>query len=137
MSTLQEFDILFRNFFDQGTYFLPPTQTKFPHPLDIYSNKDGLFFEIACTGLEKSDVELNTEGDILRITYNKPEGDNCCDVNDCEYIHRGIARRSFNLGYRISSKLDITKTDAEMKNGLLKIFIPYSEASKPKVLKIK
>jgi len=134
MSTLQEFDLLFRNFFDQGTYFLPPNQTKFPHPLDIYSNTDGLFFEIACTGLEKSDVEISTEGDILRITYNKPEEEK---EWDCEYIHRGIARRSFNLGYRISSKLDITKTDAEMKNGLLKIYIPYSEASKPKVLKIK
>jgi len=134
MSTLQEFDLLFRNFFDQGTYFLPPNQTKFPHPLDIYSNTDGLFFEIACTGLEKSDVEISTEGDILRITYNKPEEEK---EWDCEYIHRGIARRSFNLGYRISSKLDITKTDAEMKNGLLKIYIPYSESSKPKVLKIK
>jgi len=134
MSTLQEFDLLFRNFFDQGTYFLPPNQTKFPHPLDIYSNTDGLFFEIACTGLEKSDVEISTEGDILRITYNKPEEEK---EWDCEYIHKGIARRSFNLGYRISSKLDITKTDAEMKNGLLKIYIPYSEASKPKVLKIK
>ena len=137
MSTLQEFDILFRDFFNQGTHFLPSTQTKFPHPLDIYYNKQGLFFEIACTGLEKKDVEISTEGDILRIIYNKPEDEKCCNVNDCEYIHRGIARRSFNLGYRISSKLDITKTDAEMKNGLLKIFIPYSEASKPKVLKIK
>jgi len=134
MSTLQEFDILFRNFFDPGTYFLPPTQTKFPHPLDIYSNTDGLFFEIACTGLEKSNVEISTEGDILRIIYNKSEEEKEWDY---EYIHRGIARRSFNLGYRISSKLDITKTDAEMKNGLLKIFIPYSEASKPKFLKIK
>ena len=134
MSTLQEFDILFRNFFDQGT-FLPTTHyNKLPHPLDIYSTSEGVFFEIACTGLEKTDVEIFVQGDILRIKYDKPEES---ENQDREYIKRGIAKRSFDLGYKISNKLDTSKIDAEMKNGLLKIHIPYSEEAQLKVLKIK
>jgi len=134
MSTLQEFDILFRNFFDQGT-FLPTTHyTKLPHPLDIYSTPEGVFFEVACTGLEKTDIEVFIQGDILRIKYDKPEID---ENQDREYIKKGIAKRSFDLGYKISNKLNTSKTEVKMKNGLLKIHIPYSEEAQLKVLEIK
>ena len=96
-----------------------------------------MHFEVACTGLEKSDIEINIEGDVLRISYNKHEDDKCCDVNDCNYLHKGIARRSFNLGYKVASKFNLLEADAEMKNGLLKISIPFAVEAKPKALKIK
>jgi HSP20 family molecular chaperone IbpA len=53
------------------------------------------------------------------------------------YIHRGVAKRSFNLGYKIASKFDLSKAEAMMENGLLGIIIPYADEAKPKVLKIK
>ena len=83
---------------------------KISHPVDIYENKKGLHFEVACTGLSKDDVNIDIEGDILKISYNKSKEDECCEVNDCNYIHRGVARRSFNLGYKIVSKFDLLKS---------------------------
>ena len=56
------FDILFRNFFDRDLGYLPAAQTKIPHPLDIYFTDEGLFFEVACTGLSKKDVDIKIEG---------------------------------------------------------------------------
>jgi HSP20 family molecular chaperone IbpA len=53
------------------------------------------------------------------------------------YQVKGIARRSFNLGYKIASRFDLSKAEAEMKNGLLVISIPFAEEAKPKTLKIK
>ena len=53
------------------------------------------------------------------------------------YIHRGVAKRSFNLGYKIASKFSLANAAAEMENGLLTIEIPFAEEAKPKVLKIK
>jgi len=131
------FDLLFRDFFKSETYFQPATEAKFPHPVDIYENKNGLHFEIACTGLGKSDVNIDIEGDVLKVNYNKPKEEDCCEVNDCNYIHRGVARRSFNLGYKIASKFDLPQAEASMKDGLLKISVPFAESAKLKVLKIK
>lgn len=134
---LSPFDLLFKDFFRSELNFQPAIEAKIPHPVDIYENKDGLHFEVACTGLEKSDIGINIEGDVLKISYNKNEDDKCCDVNDCTYLHKGIARRSFNLGYKVASKFKLSDATAEMKNGLLKISVPFAEEAKPKALKIK
>jgi len=128
------FDVLFKNFFNNDSFFAPALETKISHPVDIYETKEGLHFEIACTGLSKEDVNINIEGDILRVTYEK-DRENEIDVTN--YIHKGIARRSFNLGYKISSRFDLQNGDAQMDNGLLLISIPFAEQAKPKVLAIK
>jgi len=139
MSTLFPYDLLFRDFFKSDLDFQPATQAKFTHPVDIFETDKGLHFEVACTGLSKEDVELNIEGDILKISYNKLEGElkEAKAYQDRNYIHKGIAQRSFNLGYKIASKFDLSKADAMMENGLLAIRIPYADEAKPKVLKIK
>ena len=128
------FDVLFKNFFNNDSFFAPALETKISHPVDIYETKEGLHFEIACTGLSKEDVSINIEGDILRVIYEK-DGENEIDVTN--YIHKGIARRSFNLGYKISSRFDLQNGDAQMDNGLLLISIPFAEQAKPKALAIK
>lgn len=135
--TLSPFDLLFKDFFKSELDFQPATQAKLTHPVDIFENKNGLHFDIACTGLTKSDIEINIEGDVLRISYTKPKDEECCEVNDCNYIHQGIAKRSFNLGYKIASKFDLSKAEAMMENGLLGIRIPFAEEAKPKSIKIK
>jgi HSP20 family protein len=134
---LAPFDLLFKDFFKSDLTFQPAIDAKISHPVDIYENKNGLHFEVACTGLTKKDIELSIEGDVLRVAYNKPQDEACCEVDDCNYIHKGVARRSFNLGYKIASKFNLSQATAEMENGLLKISVPFAEEAKPKVLKIK
>jgi HSP20 family protein len=135
MSTLfNDFDILFHNFFHPSSGFLSASTAKHPHPLNILITDDKLHFEVACTGLTKEDVKVNIEEDILKISYKKPEEDLIIHPGT---IYRGLARRSFDLGYKISAKYDLSKAEAKLENGLLEIFIPISEKAKPKVLKIK
>ena len=70
MSTLfyerTPFDILVRNFFQDAGTFLPLAESKVPHPVDIYTNEKGLFFEVACTGISKEDLEIQTQNNTLR-----------------------------------------------------------------------
>ena len=140
MSTLfyerTPFDILVRNFFQDASTFSPLAETKIPHPVDIYTNEKGLFFEVACTGISKEDLEIQTQDNTLRINYDKNKDASCCEVNNCDYIHKGIAKRSFNLGWKIDSKFELSKADAEFKYGLLKIEIPFAKGSELKTLKI-
>lgn len=134
---MDAFDILFKNFFNNESFFSPVIDTKIGHPVDIYENIEGLHFEIAGTGLTKEDINISIEGDVLKISYKKPEiADGCSD--EYRYYHKGISRKSFNLGYRIPlSKYDLSKAEAAMEHGLLIIDIPLAEEAKPKTLEIK
>jgi HSP20 family molecular chaperone IbpA len=90
-------------------------------------------FDIACTGIAKEDLEIQTQSNTLRVNYDKTKSDD----KGVEYIHRGIAKRSFNLGWKIDSKFDLSKANAEFKYGLLKITIPFAKGSELKTLAIK
>ena len=129
------FDILFKDFFNQTSTFISPVDNKIGHPVDIYETKDGLFFEIACTGLNKADVEINVEGDVLRVTHTSEE--NKKDPKNIRFYHKGISKRSFNLGYKIARRFDLEAIDAKMQDGLLTINIPHTEENKPTKVKIK
>ena len=133
MNERNPFDILFRNFFNAEEQFAPAFNSKQPHPLDIYYDDEGLHFDVACTGLTKEDISISVEGDLLKISYKKPEG----ELDFSGYIYHGLSKKSFDLGYKISPKFNLTKVNAEMENGLLKLQIPVSEESKPKTIKIK
>ena len=126
------FDILFRNFFDTDGDYAPFNQIKVNHPVDIYEATDGLNIDIACVGLTKKDIVLTIEGDILRVEYKKENGS-----TDNEYIQRNIAKRAFNFGWRISRRFDLGQLEAKLTNGLLQLYAPLTEDSKPKTITIK
>mgnify|MGYP003113989002 FL=1 len=126
------FDILFRDFYKSEADFAPFNQIRVNHPVDIYEAKGGLNIDIACVGLTKKDINLTIEGDILKVEYKKSNKE-----TELNYIQRNIAKRSFNFGWRISRKFDLSNLDAKLQNGLLQLHAPYSEDSKPKSVTIK
>ena len=128
------FDILVKNFFNTEEQFQTPTNRILNHPVDIYEDKDGLYFDIACTGLTKKQVKVDIEGDVLRVSYDKKDLD---EIKDTHFYHSGIAKRSFNLGWKIARRFDLSKIEGSMKDGLLKLFIPLTPESKPKTVSIK
>jgi len=126
------FDILFRNFFqDQGQYAPMVEKNKVSHPVDLYETEKGLHFDIACTGISKDEIEIQLNGDILKVNYDRIEDDNK------DYIYKGIAKRSFNLGWKINSRFDVSKSIAGFNDGLLNILVPFAKGSEVKTLKIK
>ena len=126
------FDILFKDFFKSNEDYQFADATKINHPVDIYEAKGGINIDIACVGLTKKDIDLTIEGDILRVEYKKEKGS-----ESAEYIQRNIAKRSFNFGWRISRRFDLSKLDAKLQNGLLHLFAPLTEDNKPKTVTIK
>ena len=132
------FDILVRNFFQDASKFTPLADTKVPHPVDIYTSEKGLFFEVACTGISKKDLKIEIQDQTLKINYDKDAIKEVqLEIFNSDYIHKGIAKRSFNLGWRIDSKFDLSKANAEFKDGLLRIEIPFAKGSELKTLTIK
>jgi HSP20 family molecular chaperone IbpA len=124
-------DIVWKNFFDGHSNF-NTLQQKINYPVDIYETEKGLRFELAVVGLEKSDLDITVDGDTLRVSYEKPE-----EEEKVNYIQRGITRRSFDLAWKVASKFNLTKLNAEMDKGLLVIDVPYTESKEPKKITIK
>ena len=92
MSTLPitPFDILSRNFFKADEAFAPALNSKQPHPLNIFHDDQGLYFEIACTGLTKKDIKIDIERNELKVHYLKKEPEE--QLSD-GYIYHGLSKK--------------------------------------------
>jgi len=130
------FDILVRNFFQDSSTYLPLQDSKIAHPVDIYETDSDLVFEIACTGISKDEIRILTQSNILRVNYDKSKEQEA-QANTKQFLYKGIARRSFNLGWKVDSKFDLTKAEATFADGLLTIKVPYTKGSQLKTLQIK
>ena len=128
-------DVLVKNFFDKEAIFDKPTRTSVTHPIDVFEDENGLTFEIACVGLDKKDVKISIESDILKVSYDK--GSQQKSTPEKRYYHTGVRKSSFNLGWKVARRFNLTKANAEMVNGLLCIQIPLANEAKPKTLTIK
>ena len=126
-------DLLFKNFFDNNAQFNSYVDSKPNYPVDIATVDNGLVIEIAAVGLDKKDIQIETSENQLKVIYNKGED----SPESYQYIHRGIAKRAFNLGWKISPKYNLNGITATMKNGLLSVWVPLSEEAKPKAIAIK
>ena len=126
------FDLLFRNLFETGTQFTPATEAKQQYPINIFEDDLGLTFELACTGIPKEAIEVKLEGDMITFSYDKDK----TPEPERNYIHRGIAKRSFNLAYKLGTKFTPNKASANFNDGLLIVTVPFAKEAAPKVLKI-
>lgn len=130
---IDPFDIVWKNILDSNSTF-NTLQEKVSYPVDIYETPEGLHFELAAVGLNKEDLQIQVEGDVLRI---KCERQPSTSRPNEDYLHKGIAKRSFDLAWKLSSKLDLTKLEAKLEKGLLSIAVPYAEDQAPKLIEIK
>jgi HSP20 family molecular chaperone IbpA len=127
---MDPFDIVWKNFLDVNSQFNSIEQ-KINYPVDIYETEEGLRFELAVVGLNQEDLDIQVEGDTLRITHDRKTTE-----VERTYIQRGIARRSFDLAYKVAMKFDLNSLTATMDKGLLIIDIPTSEERAPKKITI-
>jgi HSP20 family molecular chaperone IbpA len=127
---MDPFDIVWKNFLDANSTF-NSIENKINYPVDIYETENGLRFELAVVGLNQEDLDILVEGDTLRITHDRK----ATEV-ERNYIQRGIARRSFDLAYKVAMKFDLAQLTASMDKGLLIIDIPLSEERAPKKISI-
>jgi len=134
---IEPFDLLFRNFFDRDTFFAPATQSNFNYPVDIHETEESLNIDIAIPGIDKENINIEECEGVLNVSYDKTEDYSQEDKK--HWIKRGITRKSFNMGWKISDKFDLKKIEAEMDKGLLQIKIPRAveKTQVKKLIKIK
>ena len=115
----------------------------FPHqqesgsypPYNIRKEDDYNFvIEMALAGFSEKDVEIKLTESVLHIKSVENKGTHNLDVPD--YVHRGIANRSFSRKFTLAD--DIVVNGVKLENGLLTIDLEQiiPEEKKPKLIKI-
>jgi len=87
-------------------------QTYPPYNIVQHSNHESSL-EIALAGFKKKEVKVYTEHGKLVVEGKKEE------KKDTEYVHRGMAQRSFNRDWQLTEDVEIKKVTFE--DGLLTV----------------
>jgi HSP20 family molecular chaperone IbpA len=108
-----------------------PLRTFVPNA-DIYENEDALTVILEMPGVEKGNVDVRVENDVLRVEgrldLSKYQGLQPLHV---EY-NIGHYARSFQL----SSKIDQGKIEASLRDGVLSLTLPKVAAARPRKISI-
>jgi HSP20 family protein len=99
---------------------------------NLYDNGNNIEIWAEVPGLSKEDLKVKIQGNYLEISGERksdaPEG------YTAHRVERGIT--SFTRSFTLPSDVDSEKVGATLKNGLLILTMPKSEAAKPKQITI-
>jgi molecular chaperone IbpA len=123
------FDRIFNNIESRGTN----SNINYP-PFNIIKFDDTHYeIEIAVAGFAKTDIAVEVDQDQLIIKGYKPE----IEINDSQYIHRGLAARNFERAFTIPQYMEVG--EVSLTNGILhvKLTLIVPEALKPRRIEVK
>jgi len=99
--------------------------------VDIYENEDEILLHVDMPGVEKDNIKVNIDNGTLSLSAVRQletRGVSTWEeFGDVEY------KRSFS----VPQTIDVSKVDAELKDGVLRLHLPKSEAAKPRQIEIK
>jgi len=102
--------------------------------VDVIENDDSFVLTAEIPGIDKEDLKIEFEKDILRISGERKQpaiGENVAYLRN-ERVY-GKFSREFNVNVPIESE----KIAAAYKNGILTLTLPKAAEAKPKSIKIK
>jgi HSP20 family molecular chaperone IbpA len=99
--------------------------------VDIYENENEILLHAEMPGVQKDDISINIDNGRLTVsgvrTLEKVGAAEWEEFGDVEY------QRAFS----VPQTIDVNKVNAELKDGILALHLPKSEAAKPKTIEIK
>lgn len=110
---------------DAGTFFTPL--------VDIIENSDAFMFHADLPGVKAGDVDVSYENGVLTITGKahprQPDGQ--------AYMWREYGVGHFYRQFTLNTPIDPEGIKAELKNGVLELYVPKAESAKTRKIEIK
>ena len=124
-----------RLFDDFGTLDIFENTRNFAMPnLDIYETDKSIVIEADIPGYDKKDISIRLDDDILTISAEKNDSK---EEKGRNYIKRERYIGKFERSIKLPDYIDIEKTKATFKDGVLKIDIPKLPEKAKKIKQIK
>jgi HSP20 family protein len=93
--------------------------------VDLVEHDDEFVATVDLPGYEREDVTINVTDSTLRIEATREEA---VDEEEETYLHRERSHRSLQRSVRLPAEVDTTAVTAQMKNGVLTVMLPKTEA---------
>ena len=101
---------------------------------DVKENKEGYLFKADVPGIKEKDVEVTITGN--RLTVHGHRESEKEEKNDAYYMcERSYG--SFTRTFTLPDAADMNKVHAELKDGVLTVFLPRRAESQPKKIEVK
>lgn len=101
--------------------------------VDIAESESGITLFADMPGVARERLSIKVEGDNLTI-----EGQAQIDVPEhIDLLHGEVRSPYFRRAFTLSRDLDPAKIEATLRNGVLQMHIPKSEAARPKRIEVK
>lgn len=100
-------------------------------PIDVIAEDDAYLIEMIIPGLEPDDVDIEIVEKTIEIQGELKAAD------DVKYLRKELPNGKFRRVIRLPKLLDMEKSDANLKNGILSLRVPVAEEALPKTIKIK
>ena len=102
--------------------------------IDISETSDKFIIRAEVPGIERKDIKINVEDHVLTI-----QGESTQEKEDESEEFQRVERfyGSFCRSFALPDNVNEEKIKANFKDGLLKLTIPKTEASKPKAIEVK
>ena len=119
----------FDNLFDEFERMSSFTDNNYPAYNIIKTGDEDYKIEIAVAGFNENEISIEVKKGLMTVEASKAKLSN-------EYLHRGIAERSFTKQFRLADNMEVK--NADLMDGLLTInlYREIPEAEKPKQIKI-
>lgn len=127
-----EFDKIFNEVFSKDFFSNGVTQRAYPK-INIYKKDNSFCIDACVADIPKDKLYVNIDDNVLTI---KGEAYSDNDVDDSDYFVREVSHRSFERSIMLDKEVDINKIDAQHKDGMLKIKIPFLKEALIKSKKI-
>lgn len=95
---------------------------------NLYENQDHFEIRTEVPGLSKEDLSVKIQGNYLEISGTR--GSDAPEGFRCHKTERGTG--SFSRSFTLPADVDAAKVEASLKDGVLYLTLPKSEAAKPK-----
>jgi HSP20 family protein len=111
----------------------PASTTIWSPAVDIYETEGEIVVQAELPGMERKDIALNLENNVLTI-----RGDRQFKKETKEDNYHRIERSygGFSRSFSIPTSVDEDKIRADYKDGVLRIALPKKEQAKPKQIQI-
>jgi len=100
---------------------------------DIYETKDALTVILEMPGVEKGGVSVGVEEGILKVEGRL----DLSKYKELEPLYTEYNIGHYSRSFRLSSKCDQSKIEAELKDGVLSVILPKVEELKPRKIQVK
>lgn len=103
-------------------------------PVDIMEDKDGLVLKAELPGMDKKDIEVRVENNVLTLQGERKRES---ETKENGYYRRERAYGTFSRSFSLPTSVDTGKIGAEYKDGVLSVSLPKAEEAKPKQIQVK